>query len=158
MSWSRARPCPRPQRRKARAGNANGADHTINTRDKSDNQVQDELEKAIGRREVDAVIECVGAEAAVRLAFALLAKEGAVASVGLVGNRVDVPLFPFVGREFSYFGSFWGNFNDLTEVIALAEAGKIKDSLTEVRFEDVNDHIDALARGDFVGCAVIVYD
>ena len=46
----------------------------------------------------------------------------------------------------------------LTEVIALAEAGKIKDSLTEVRFEDVNDHIDALARGDFVGRAVIVYD
>ena len=80
------------------------------------------------------------------------------ASVGLVGNRVDVPLFPFVGREFSYFGSFWGNFNDLTEVIALAEAGRIKDSLTEVRLEDVNDHIDALARGDFVGRAVIVYD
>ena len=46
----------------------------------------------------------------------------------------------------------------LSEVIALAEAGKIKDSLTEVRFEDVNDHIDALARGDFVGRAVIVYD
>ena len=45
----------------------------------------------------------------------------------------------------------------LSEVIALAEAGKIKDSLTEVRFEDVNDHIDALARGDFVGRAVIVY-
>jgi propanol-preferring alcohol dehydrogenase len=136
----------------------NGADHTINTREKSDDQVRDELEKATGRREVDAVIECVGAEATVRLAFVLLAMEGAVASVGLVGNRVDVPLFPFVGREFSYFGSFWGNFNDLTEVIALAEAGKIKDSLTEVRFEDVNDHIDALARGDFVGRAVIVYD
>jgi D-arabinose 1-dehydrogenase-like Zn-dependent alcohol dehydrogenase len=88
----------------------------------------------------------------------LLATEGAVASVGLVGNRVDVPLFPFVGREFSYFGSFWGNFNDLTEVIALAEAGRIKDSMTEVRFEDVNEHIDALARGDFLGRAVIVYD
>ena len=115
-------------------------------------------EKATGRREVDAVIECVGAEATVRLAFALLATEGAIASVGLVGNRVDIPLFPFVGREFSYFGSFWGNFNDLTEVIALAEAGQIKDSLTEVRFEDVNDHIDALGRGDFVGRAVIVYD
>jgi D-arabinose 1-dehydrogenase-like Zn-dependent alcohol dehydrogenase len=61
---------------------------------------------ATGRRELDAVIECVGAEESVRLAFALLATEGAVASVGLVGNRIDVPLFPFVGREFSYFGSF----------------------------------------------------
>lgn len=70
----------------------------------------------------------------------------------------DVPLFPFVGREFSYFGSFWGNYNDLTEVVALAEAGQIKDSVTQVRFDDVNDHIDALGRGAFVGRAVIVYD
>ena len=136
----------------------NGADHTINTRGKSDDEVRDALEQATGRREVDAVIECVGAEDSVRLAFALLATEGAVASVGLVGNRVDMALFPFVGREFSFFGSFWGNFNDLTEVIALAEAGQIKDSVTQVRFEDVNDHIDALGRGDFLGRAVIIYD
>lgn len=137
---------------------ANGADHTINTRGRSDDQVRDALEQATGPREFDAVIECVGAEESLRLAFALQATEGAVASVGLVGNRIDVPLFPFVGREFSYFGSFWGNFNDLTEVVALAEAGQIKDSVTQVRFEDVNDHIDALGRGDFVGRAVIVYD
>jgi propanol-preferring alcohol dehydrogenase len=136
----------------------NGADHTINTRAKSDDQVRDELEHATGRREVDAVIECVGAEESVRLAFALLATEGAIASVGLVGNRIDIPLFPLVGREYTYFGSFWGNFNDLTEVVALAEAGHIKDSVSPVRFEDVNDHIDALGRGDFVGRAVIVYD
>jgi len=136
----------------------NGADHTINTRGRSDDEVRDVLEQATGRRELDAVIECVGAEESVRLAFALLATEGAVASVGLVGNRIDVPLFPFVGREFSYFGSFWGNYNDLTEVVALAEAGQIKDSVTQVRFDDVNDHIDALGRGAFVGRAVIVYD
>jgi alcohol dehydrogenase, propanol-preferring len=30
--------------------------------------------------------------------------------------------------------------------------------MTAVRFEDVNEHIDALARGDFLGRAVIVYD
>lgn len=136
----------------------NGADHTINIRDKTDDQVRDALEQATGRREFDAVIECVGAEDSIRLAFALLATEGAVASVGLVGNRIDVPLFPLVAREYTFFGSFWGNYNDLTEVVALAEAGKIKDSVTQVRFEDVNDHIDALGRGDFVGRAVIVYD
>jgi propanol-preferring alcohol dehydrogenase len=136
----------------------NGADHIINTRGKTDDEVRDALEEATSRRELDAVIECVGAEESVRLAFALLATEGAVASVGLVGNRIDVPLFPFVGREYTYFGSFWGNYNDLTEVVALAEAGQIKDSVTPVRLEDVNAHIDALGRGDFIGRAVIVYD
>jgi alcohol dehydrogenase, propanol-preferring len=95
---------------------ANGADHAINIRDRSDDQVRDALEQATGKREFDAVI------------------------------------------EYTLFGSFWGNYNDPTEVVALAEAGKIKDSVTQVNFEDVNDHIDALARGDFVGRAVIVYD
>lgn len=136
----------------------NGADHTINISGRSDDQIRDALEAATGRREFDAVVECAGAEESIRLAFALLATEGAVASVGLVGNRVDIPLFPLVSREYTLFGSFWGNFNDLTEVVALAEEGKIKDSVTAVRFEDVNDHIDALGRGDFVGRAVIVYD
>jgi len=135
----------------------NGADHVINIRDKSDDQVRDALEQATGKRELDAVVECAGAEESIRLAFSLLATEGAVASVGLVGNRVDIPLFPMVSREYTLFGSFWGNFTDLTEVVALAEAGKIKDSVTQVSFEDVNNHIDALGRGDFVGRAVIVY-
>ncbi len=136
----------------------NGADHTINIGNKTDDEVRDALEEATGRREFDAVIECAGAEESIRLAFSLLATEGAVASVGLVGNRVDISLFPLVSREYTLFGSFWGNYNDLTEVVALAEAGKIKDSVTQVNFEDVNDHIDALGRGDFVGRAVIVYD
>ncbi|MCV7042344.1 alcohol dehydrogenase [Mycolicibacterium moriokaense] len=136
----------------------NGADHTVSIGNKTDDEVRDALEEATGRREFDAVIECAGAEESIRLAFSLLATEGAVASVGLVGNRVDISLFPLVSREYTLFGSFWGNYNDLTEVVALAEAGKIKDSVTPVNFEDVNDHIDALGRGDFVGRAVIVYD
>ncbi|MDG5482269.1 NAD(P)-dependent alcohol dehydrogenase [Mycolicibacterium gadium] len=136
----------------------NGADHIIDIKDKSDDQVRNALEAATGKREFDAVIECAGAEESIRLAFSLLATEGAVASVGLVGNRVDISLFPLVSREYTLFGSFWGNFNDLTEVVALAEEGKIKDSVTQVNFEDVNDHLDALGRGDFVGRAVIVYD
>jgi propanol-preferring alcohol dehydrogenase len=101
----------------------NGADHTINIGGKSDDEVRDALEQATGKRELDAVVECAGAEESIRLAFALLATEGAVASVGLVGNRVDIPLFPVVSREYTLFGSFWGNYNDLSEVVALADSG-----------------------------------
>jgi propanol-preferring alcohol dehydrogenase len=90
--------------------------------------------------------------------FTLPASEGAVASVGLIGNRVDIPLFPLVAREYTRFGSPWGNDNDLTEVLALAQAGQIKHSVTRVRFDDVNEALDAIARGDMLGRAVIVYD
>lgn len=39
--------------------------------------------------------------------FTLPASEGAVASVGLIGNRVDIPLFPLAAREYTHFGSPW---------------------------------------------------
>ncbi|MGE4364091.1 MAG: zinc-binding dehydrogenase, partial [Mycolicibacterium sp.] len=102
--------------------------------------------------------ECAGSEDSIRLAFSLLAAEGAVASVGLIGNRVDIPLFPLVAREYTFYGSFWGNYNDLTEVLALARTGQLKHSVTRVRFDDVNETLEAIARGDVLGRAVIVYD
>lgn len=143
---------------KLKVATDNGADHAINVRDKNSEEVRAELENLTGRSELDAVIECAGSAESIQLAFALLATEGAVASVGLIGNRVDIPLFPLVAREFSYFGSFWGNYNDLTEVLALAQAGQIKHTVTPVRFDDINDTIDAIARGDMLGRGVIVYD
>lgn len=136
----------------------NGADHGINVRDKDSDTIRSELESLTGHAELDAVIECAGSEEALRLAFSLLAAEGAIASVGLIGNRIDIPLFPLVAREYTYFGSFWGNFNDLTEVIALAQTGQITDTITRVRWEDVNDTLDAIGRGDVLGRAVITYD
>ncbi|MGW5383841.1 zinc-binding dehydrogenase [Nocardia sp. NPDC003963] len=104
------------------------------------------------------MIECAGSAESIRPAFDLLATQGAVASVGLIGNRIDIPLLPFVAREFSCFGSFWGNYNDLTEVLDLAERGRIRHTVYTVRFEEVNETIHALGRGDVIGRAVLVYD
>jgi alcohol dehydrogenase, propanol-preferring len=136
----------------------NGAHHTVNTRNKSVEAVQDELEGLTGRRGVDAVLDCAGSTESLGLAAAVLAIEGALTSVGLMGQQVELPLLPFVAGEKTYFGSFWGNHNDLTEVLALASAGLIKDSVTRVAFEDINDNLNALARGEIVGRAVITYD
>jgi len=143
---------------KLKVATDNGADHAINVRDKSAEEVRGELQNLTGRGEIDAVIECAGSVESIQLAFDLLAPEGAVASVGLIGNRIDIPLFPLVAREFSYFGSFWGNYNDLTEVLALAEAGQIRHTVTPVQFDDINATIDAIAAGEVLGRAVVVYD
>ena len=135
----------------------NGADVIINTTGKSIDDLRKELARLTGKPELDGIIDCAGAEETIRMGFALLAREGAFVSVGLVGNRIDIPLFPLVSRELSYHGSFWGNFNDLTEVIALAKQGDIKHSIQRVAFEDVNESLEQLGHGDFVGRAVIVY-
>jgi alcohol dehydrogenase, propanol-preferring len=135
-----------------------GADHTVNTRDKTADQVQDELEQLTGRRRVDAILDCAGAKEAIALDFSILEPEGAVASVGLMGTQVEVPLNVIVGTELSYHGSFWGNYNDLTEVLALATAGRIQHTVTTVKLDDINDNLEGLARGDVVGRQVIVFD
>ena len=136
----------------------NGAHHTVNTRHKTAEDVQNELENLTGRREVDAVLDCAGAEESLTLGFSILAAEGALTSVGLIGQRVELPLFPFVSGERSYFGSFWGNYNDLTEVLSLADEGLIKHNINPVKLDYINDNLEALGRGDVVGRAVIVYD
>ncbi len=77
--------------------------------------MQNELEGLTGRRTVDAVLDCAGSAESLGLAAAILGTEGALSQVGLMGQRVELPIFPFVSGERCYFGSFWGNYNDLRE-------------------------------------------
>jgi alcohol dehydrogenase, propanol-preferring len=134
-----------------------GADHVINTKGKSTADIRFELQRATGSREIDGGLDCAGAEDSIRLGFDLLATSGVYVSVGLMGTKINIPLFPFVGREFTYQGSFWGNYTDLSEVVALAQAGKIKHSLVNVPFSDINKHLEMLRDGDIVGRAVVTF-
>jgi len=92
------------------------------------------------------------------LGASVLAREGALTCVGLMGQKVVLPLLPFTNGEKSYFGSFWGNYAGLAEVLALASEGLIKHSITPVTLDGVNANLEALARGDVVGRAVLVFD
>lgn len=134
-----------------------GADHVISTKGKSLDDVRTALRTATGQGDVDAVIDCAGAPEMITMGFGLLAIGAHYASVGLVGDRVDMPLFPLVAREYTYHGSFWGNYNDLTEVIALAQQGRLRHVVKTIRFEDINEHLDLLRTGDVVGRAVVKY-
>jgi propanol-preferring alcohol dehydrogenase len=103
-------------------------------------------------------MDCVGAKETIQTGFGLLATAGVFVSSGLVGNQIDIPLFPFVSGEFTYHGSFWANYRDLQEVLALAQQGKIRHSIKKIRFEDVNENLEMLRAGDIIGRAVIVFD
>lgn len=135
-----------------------GAHHTVNVRDKSAEDVQNQLEDMTGRRTVDAVLDCAGSADSLGLAAAILGPEGAISQVGLMGDSVELPIFPFVSGEKSYFGSFWGNHNDLQEVLALAGQGAIKHHIVPTKLDDINDTMQALGRGDIVGRAVVMFD
>jgi propanol-preferring alcohol dehydrogenase len=135
-----------------------GADVAINTRGKSLADLHDELFRLTGKRKLDAAIDCVGAPETIQTSIGLLATAGVFVSVGLVGNKIDIPLFPFTAGELTYHGSFWANYSDLQQVLALAQKGKIQHSIKRIHFQDINENLELLRAGDIIGRAVIVFD
>jgi len=134
-----------------------GADHVIGIKGKSSTDVGKELGNATGQGELDAIIDCAGAPEALQLAFNLLSISGHYVDVGLVGDRIDIPLFPRVSREQTFHGSFWGSYTDLSEVMALAAQGKIRHTIKTITFDQINEYIDLLRTGEIVGRAVITF-
>lgn len=134
-----------------------GVDHAIAIKGKTTADIAKELGKATGQSELDAVIDCTGAPEMVQLAFALLSISGHYADVGLVGDRIDIPLFPRVSREQTLHGSYWGNNTDLTEVMALAAQGKIRHTIKPIKFEQLNENLELLRAGEIVGRAVMTF-
>ena len=92
-----------------------------------------------------------------QLGFSLLSISGHYADVGLVGDRIDIPLFPRVSREQTFHGSYWGNNTDLTEVMALAAQGKIRHTVKKLEFDQLNEYIELLRAGEIVGRAVMSF-
>ena len=134
-----------------------GADHIISVKGKSSNDIAKELSKATGQGELDAIVDCAGAPEMMQLGFSLLSISGHYVDVGLVGDRIDIPLFPRVSREQTLHGSFWGNNTDLSEAMALAAQDKIRHTIKVIRFDQINEHLDLLRTGDIVGRAVVKF-
>ena len=134
-----------------------GADHIISTTGKSHDEVAKELKEAVGQPDLDAIIDCTGAEEMIQLGFELLSISGHYADVGLVGDRIDIPLFPRVSREQVFHGSFWGNYTDISEVMSLMGEGKVRHTVKIFGFDEINENLDLLRSGDIVGRAVMKF-
>ena len=134
-----------------------GADHVISVKGKSSGDIARELNQAVGQKDLDAIIDCAGAPEMMQLAFSLLSISGHYVDVGLVGDRIDIPLFPRVSREQTFHGSFWGNYTDLSEVMALATENKIRHVIKLFKFDEINEYLDLLRPGDIVGRAVMKF-
>ena len=93
----------------------------------------------------------------VKLAFSVLSIGGHYVDVRLVGDRIDIPLFPRVSREQVFHGSFWGNYNDISEVMALMDEGKIRHTLKVFGFDQINEQLDLLRTGSAVGRAAMKF-
>lgn len=129
-----------------------GADDVINTRDPK----AAELIRAItGPRGVAAVIDCVGAQPTLDLAKAVIGMDSHLEVVGIGGGSIAYGqlLVPFACRVDA---TYWGSRTELMEVIALAEAGRVRAEVTHFPLEQAPLVYEKLAAGQIRGRAVLV--
>lgn len=131
-----------------------GAEYTINSQSSKD--IHDEILSFTDGKGVDVVVDTVGAEKTISDSFKILAKNGALVVVGLFGSQIKMPLLQAVVNEYQVYASLWGNYNELKEVIELANQRKIKHSYQSFSLKEINQAVDSLKQGQIVGRAVIV--
>jgi propanol-preferring alcohol dehydrogenase len=101
------------------------------------------------------VLDFVGVDATIALAAAAARP---LSDVTLIG--VGMGSFPFsfftVPYEVSLASTYWGSVTELMEVVALAEAGKIKAHVRRYSLDDAAKAYEDMAAGTLHGRAVIV--
>lgn len=121
-----------------------GADHVVNIKSKSKDQVRNEIDDLTRGKGIDVILDIVGLEQTVQTDLRIVAKGGALVIVGLFGNKISIPAFATVANEFQFYGSFWGNYNEVSEVIELAKRAQIRHRILKFKLSEINEAVVSL--------------
>jgi propanol-preferring alcohol dehydrogenase len=133
-----------------------GADEVVNIKNKTNEQVRSEIDVLTDGKGIDVVLDTVGLEETFQIGVKILAKGGALVLVGLFGNEIRMPAFAAVANEFRFYGSLWGNYNELAEVIELARTGRIRHRVQKFKLTEINEAVKLLQEGLIVGRGIIL--
>jgi alcohol dehydrogenase, propanol-preferring len=102
-----------------------------------------------------AVLDFVGADSTLNIALGAVGRKGLVVLVGLAGGAVPFSFFA-AASEVQLTTSMWGSRNELAEVIALAEQGRLHGHVERHPLTEINIVFERLQRGEVDGRAVLV--
>ena len=128
-----------------------GATHGVVAGDDAATEIR-ELTRGKG---VDFVLDLVGSDETLALGAAVARSLGHVTLVGIAGGSLPVSFFS-PRYEVSVASTYWGSLPELMEVIALAEAGKIRADVQRFTLDDAPLAYDAMKAGRLHGRAVVV--
>lgn len=111
-----------------------GSDFVINS---SSSDIVSETKKITSQKGIDVAIDFVASNDTLTAALSTLKRFGSLVLVGLMGKFFNLPTIESVLGEFNIIGSLWGNYNELREVIGLAETNKLKTPIRPYRLEQV---------------------
>ena len=130
-----------------------GATYVLDAREPD---TADQIREISGGFGVAASFDFVGADSTLKLAFAVTRSGGKVTQVGLAGGAVNFTLFTEVPFEVTFEGTLWGTIEELREVVALAESGRLTPIALEfVPLDEIQTAYELLKAGKVSGRIVI---
>jgi propanol-preferring alcohol dehydrogenase len=136
---------------KLQAASRFGADEAVRSGDEAAKQIRD-LTRGAG---AEVVLDIVGTDATLKLAAEVARPLGHITVVGVAGGTLPFN-FMRVPLQCSVSTTYYGTKNELTEVIALAEAGKLRADTEFFTLDQAGEAYQRLRRGAIDGRAVIV--
>lgn len=110
-----------------------------------------------GKGGVHVALVTSAAKAAYDMAFSCLRATGTLLVVGLPAENICFPPILMAAGEVRIQASAVGTRCDLSEVLAMAAAGKIRCQVTSHPLEEVNEVLDHLRRGQVSGRTALVF-
>jgi propanol-preferring alcohol dehydrogenase len=128
-----------------------GAEAAVGAGDAARQEIRD----VTGGRGADLVLDFVGTEPTIALAISVARPVSDVTIVGVAGGTYPFGFFT-VPYEVSVTTTYWGSLLELWEVVALAEAGRIRAHVEQFSLDDATLAYERMAAGTLRGRAVIV--
>ena len=130
-----------------------GATHIVNTKEPD---AIKEIMSICNEKGVDSIIDFVNAPPTVKMDLSIIRKCGNIVLVGLFGGSVDLSLVSVPLKAITIQGAYTGNYNDMIELIQLAESGVINPIVSKhYTLDEANIALEDLKNRKIIGRAVI---
>ncbi len=116
------------------------------------------IQAGTGGLGAEAVLDFVGNDLSVEQGLSATRKTGSFALVGAGGGKINQPLWHFLPKDGELFTFQGGTIQDLREVIALVEAGLVRNEVEYFPLSRVEDAYARLDSGALRGRAVVTPD
>ena len=131
-----------------------GADHVVNP------EKEDPVEyiKGLGGADVALTTLTTYTMKPFEQAYESLKDGGRLVLIGLPPGKLALPVIDWVLREIKVVGSLAFTRYDISESLRLLAEGKVKPRVTKFKFEEINEALEKLKKGEVMGRAILTFE
>lgn len=127
--------------------------------DKNPARYKESILRMTKGKDISIVLETVSTSETINSDLELLGKSGKIILNGYRPNPIDIPIYTFVLKELSMYGSRASCRSDVREVIKLITDGRLKPVVSKkYKLEEINCALDDLIKGKNIGRQVISFE